>query len=220
MTTETTIAPPETLEEAVKNLGGVPLGRIRMKPAPGTATEKDVVAERDGPRRRLCELVDGVLVEKAMGAPESLLAAEIIRVMGNFVVEKKIGVILGADGMLRFAPGLVRIPDVSFIPWKRIPNTGFGNTPIPDYIPDLAVEVLSPSNTKGEMARKLRDYFVSGVRLVWVIDPIKQTAQVYTSPTDSRRISKTGTLHGEPVLPGFALRLPDLFAQMLPPQGD
>jgi Uma2 family endonuclease len=203
----------ETLAEFVENLGGIPLERIRMKPPPGLATEKDVIAEREGPKRRLCELVDGVLVEKAMGTKESLLAFEIGRLLGNFVAEQDLGAVLGADGMLRLAPGLVRIPDISFIPWNRIPNEEFGDDPIAAYVPDLAVEVLSPSNTRGEMDRKLRDYFLSGTRLVWLIQPKNQTAQVYTSPTDSRRVSKTGILHGDPVVLGFTLPLPDLFAR-------
>jgi Uma2 family endonuclease len=216
MTTKTTTT-PETLAEVLENLGGIPLERIRMKPAPGAATEKDVLAERAGPRRRLCELVDGVLVEKTMGARESLLAMEIGRLLGNFVDEHELGCVLGPDGMLRLAPGLVRIPDVSFIPWNRIPNEDFGDAPIAEYVPGLAIEVLSPSNTKGEIARKLRDYFVSGIRLVWVVDPKKQTAQIFTSPTDFRRIAKSGALSGDPVVPGFALPLPDLFAKTRPP---
>jgi Uma2 family endonuclease len=210
---ETTISSPETVAELIVNLGGIPLERVLVKPPLGSATEEDVIAAWEGPKKRLCELVDGVLVEKAMGTRESLFAGFITRVLGNFVDEADLGIVLGADGMLRLAPGLIRIPDVSFIPWERIPGEEVSDDPIAAYVPDLAVEVLSPSNTRGEIDRKLREYFDAGTSLVWVIQPKTQTAQAYTSPTDFRRIPKTGSLHGDPVLPGFVLSLPDLFSR-------
>jgi Uma2 family endonuclease len=211
--TETTISAPETLADLIANLGGIPLERILIKPPLGRATEKDVIAARAGPTKRLCELIDGVLVEKALGSKESLFAAYIVRLLGNFVDEDDLGIVLGADGMLRLRPGLVRIPDVSFIPWHRIPGEEVTDDPIAAYVPDLAVEVLSPSNTRAEIDRKLREYFETGTRLAWVIQPKTQTAEVYTSPTDFHRVAKTGSLDADPVLPSFALSLPDLFSR-------
>ena len=80
--------------------------------------------------------------------------------------------------------------------------------------PDLAVEVLSESNTAEEMARKLREYFAAGVRLVWMIDPRDRTATVFTGPELSRMLDETHTLDGGDVLPGFQLPLRDLFAEL------
>lgn len=154
----------------------------------------------------MCELVDGVLVEKPMSPKESALAMVIGRLLGNFVDEHDLGVVLGEAGMLGLFPGRVRIPDVSFIPWEKIPGEQVSGEPIASYAPDLAVEVLSPSNTRGEIDLKLRDYFLSGTRLVWVIQPKTEAARVYTSPEDSRRVGKIGKLLGEPVIPGFSLR--------------
>jgi Uma2 family endonuclease len=200
------------MAEVMERIGDIPLARIRMRPPPGTATEEDVLAAWAGPNRRLCELVDGVLVEKAVGLREALLAGEVIRMLGNFNNEKDLGVVLGADGMIRLEPGLVRIPDVSFIPWEVIPGEKVGDEAMSPYIPSLAVEVLSPSNTKKEIERKLRDYFLAGVRLVWVIEPKTETARAYTSPTEFRRIAKSGNLQGRDVLPGFSLPLAEVFA--------
>jgi Uma2 family endonuclease len=208
----------ETLAELVERLGDVPLERIRMRPPPGTATEQDVVAARQAPGRRLCELVDGVLVEKAMGTRESLLAGLILHVLWNYLEQNDLGQALGADGMLRLMPGLVRIPDVSFIAWERWPAA----TPearVADACPDLAIEVLSRKNAPKEIRRKLREYFFSGTRLVWVIQPKTQTAQVYTSPTEVRRVGKGGSLDGAAVLPGFTLSLKDLFGRADRPAG-
>jgi Uma2 family endonuclease len=197
--------------ELLEQLGEVPPERIRLQPPPGTAREQDVLIVRDEPERRLCELVDGVLVEKAMGSRESLLAGLILHRLWSFLEAHPLGIVLGADGMLRLWPGLVRIPDVSFISWERIPEKRFPDEAIVELVPELAVEVLSRSNTAKEMNRKLREYFQAGVRLVWVIQPKTQSARAYTSPTQSRRITRTGHLSGGEVVPGFSLALADLF---------
>jgi Uma2 family endonuclease len=109
--------------------------------------------------------------------------------------------------------GLVRIPDVSFISWSRLPGGELPDEPIASVIPDLAVEVLSESNTPQEIERKLREYFQAGVRLVWVVDPKTQSATVYTSPSRSRKVGKEEALSGGKVLPGFLLPLKELFAR-------
>jgi Uma2 family endonuclease len=202
----------ENLAELVKHLGGVPLKRILMKPLPGTATEKDVIAAARGPLRRLCELVDGILVEKAIGMQESQLAATIIYLLLSFLEEDDRGTVFGADNMLRLLPGLVRIPDVSYIPWEHLPGEKVtGEKAISPYVATLVVEVLSKSNTKKEIALKVREYFLAGTRLVWVIHPRTETAEVYTSPEDVRKVPADGVLDGGEVLPGFRLSLADLF---------
>jgi Uma2 family endonuclease len=205
--------PFDNLGELMERLGDVPPERIRMTPPPGTATERDVLAALKGPRKRLCELVDGVLVEKAVGTRESLLAGVIVQLLWNFVADDDLGVVLAADGLLRLMPGLVRIPDVSFIPWSGIPGERFSTKAIAPYVPDLAVEVLSKGNTRKEIQRKLRDYFLAGTRLVWVIQPRTQTAQVYASPTDFRTVPRSRRLDGGEVLPGFTLSLEEVFAR-------
>jgi Uma2 family endonuclease len=217
MATATAAVPrrPDTFADLLHLLGDVPLERIRAWPAPGTATEKDVVAARESAERRLCELVNGVLVEKAMGSKESFLAVMLAHLLFSFLDEKDLGVVLGADGALRLRLGLVRIPDVSFTPWSRMPKGELPDEPIATLVPTLAVEVLSESNTKNEMAQKLRDYFEAGVRLVWYIEPETETATVYTSPTKARPLGKDGVLEGGKVLPGFSLPLKDLFARAI-----
>jgi Uma2 family endonuclease len=173
-----------------------------------------VIAAESAREKRICELIDGVLVEKAMGAKESLLAAAIISLMGPFVKAHRLGVVLTEGGMLRLWPGRVRIPDVCFISWDRLPTREFPDKAIPDLAPDLAIEVLSRSNTKKEMRLKRLDYFQSGVQAVWEIQPKTQTAEVYISPTKRRRIAKDGTLDGGGILPGFKLPLKELFGYL------
>jgi Uma2 family endonuclease len=207
--------PPTTivsLRDLLDGLGGVAPDRVRFHPPPGTAKEKHVIEIHDR-ENRLCELVDGVLVEKVMGAKESLLAIELARSIGNYLEPVELGIVLGADGMLRLMPRLVRIPDVSFISWERIGSDQFPDEPIPDLVPDLAVEVLSEGNTKREMERKLHEYFEAGVRLVWFIDPKSRTVDAYTSPSEFRRYRNGQTLDGGSVLPGFKLPLRQFFAR-------
>src|SRR5262249_16810403 len=147
-----------TIAELLKQLGNVPPSRVRLRPTPGTATERDVI-EVEAREGKLCELVDGVLVEKAVGFTESYLAALLIRYLGPFPEDPDLGLGAGADAPLRLMPGLVRIPDVCFVSGEPLPGRKVPDEPIPDLAPDLAVEVISKSNTKPEMRRKLREYF-------------------------------------------------------------
>ena len=180
-----------------------------VSPGPGTATEKDVI-EAEMRENRLCELVDGTLVEKAMGFEESRLAGRLISLVNWYLEQHDLGICVGADGMMRIAPGLVQIPDLSFIAWDRLPGRESPQEPIPDLAPDLAVEVLSEGNTKAEMARKVREYFEAGVTLVWLIDPKKRTARVFSSVEKSASVRADQALDGGDVLPGFVLLLSDL----------
>lgn len=189
----------------------MPAGRIRREPAPGTATERDVVAIH-AREKRLCELVDGILVEKPMGYEESVLALELARLLGNFVAGRRLGLVTGEGGMMSLARGLVRIPDVAFVSYDRLPGRKPPRRPIPRLAPNLAVEVLSRSNTSKEMDRKLVDYFDAGVELVWFIDPRARNVEVFTSPGSSTMLKAGQTLTGGNVVPGFKLKLRDLFA--------
>jgi Uma2 family endonuclease len=194
-------------------LGGISPRRIRFHPAPGTATEADVI-EVETRENRHCELVDGVLVEKAVGYRESLLALVMSGFLRAFVVPRNLGLVSGADGMMRLFPGLVRIPDVAFVSWARVPGRRIPVDPIPDFAPDLAVEVLSRGNTDAEMARKRREYFAAGVRLVWLVDPELRIVTVFTGPEELTSLAESETLDGGDLLPGFQLPLSTLFAEL------
>jgi Uma2 family endonuclease len=212
MTPATELPEPVTMAELLKQLGGISPHRVRLRPAPGKATERDLLAlhNRTG---RLYELVQGVLVEKIMGYPESLLALWLGHLVQTFLDHQDLGILAGADGAMRLMPGLVRIPDISFVSWDRLPGREIPTEPIAGLAPDLAVEVLSGSNTKEEMERKLGEYFLAGVRLVWFVHPVKRTVQVFTSPETSVVLTEDYTLDGGEVLPGLALRLKQIFAR-------
>ena len=202
----------KTLADLLERLGDVPLHRIRFRPSPGTAVEQDVLdAESKG---LVCELVDGMLVEKAMGFRESLLAVALGQMLYSFTRPGNLGLVTGEQGTVRLFAGLVRIPDVAFTSWDHLPGRRVPTDPIPNLAPDLAVEVLSEGNTPGEMARKRHDYFTAGVRQVWLADPEKRTVDVYTTETEFTRLTEADVLDGGDVLPGFQLPLRAWFAEL------
>src|SRR2546423_8389313 len=142
MATATSKKLPETLGELLERPGDISPDRVRLDPPLGQATEKDLLylLRHTG---QICELVDGVLVEKVMGYTESSLTCDLIRLLGKFLDEHDLGNLAGADGTLRLMPHLVRVPDISFVRWEKLPNRQRPRKPIPDLVPDLAVEVLS-----------------------------------------------------------------------------
>ena len=179
---------------------------------------KDLVELLESDNKRLCELVDGVLVEKAMGWWESRLACILVRYLEAFVTEHKLGIVLGSDGAMRILKKQVRFPDVSFVSVANMPQAGISRTDrIPALVPTLAVEVLSesntPKNTPKEMKRKLRDYFKAGTLLVWLVNPEREQVEVYTSVTKKHVLGRDETLHGREPLPGFELPLVKLFTR-------
>ena len=111
--------------------------------------------------------------------------------------------------------GNVRIPDISFIPNTSFPTGELPDDVIWDVTPTLIVEVLSESNTRSEIDKKLSELFARGCRLAWVIDRKAQNAEEYTSPIESRVIGSYGWLNGGQVLPGFRIRLGELFSKSL-----
>jgi Uma2 family endonuclease len=193
---------------------GVPAQRVRFTAQKlGRATVRDLIAV-NGKKQTPCELVDGFLVEKPMGAEESFLAATIIGYLHVFLTDHDLGFVLAPDGPFRLAKRLVLMPDVSFVSWKQRPEHTIPDDPVPELYPDLAVEVISPSNTRKEIARKLTEYFKAGTTLAWVVYPKKRTVVVYTSPDQGRELTVGDRLDGGTVLPGFKLELKKLFAKL------
>jgi len=207
-------SPIRTLADLQRELGDIAADRILMVPSPGTATEQDLLRYVDGVDPVLCELVDGTLVEKPMGLRESILAVFLCSVIRQFVRERNLGIVTGSDGTLKLWQGLVRLPDVAYVSWDRIPGRRVPDEPVREIAPDLAVEVLSQSNTPREMERKRGEYFAANAQLVWEVDPESRTVTVYTSPSDFRLLEGDKVLDGGLVLPGFSLPLSELFGEL------
>lgn len=166
-------------------------------------------------RDRFWELVKGVIVEmSAAGFLHSLIAMFIAVALSNFVRPRDLGYVTGEQGgyIIERFPDTVRAPDVAFIGKERAVMTS-KFAPVP---PDLAVEVISPNDSWKELRDKALEYLRAGVRMVWLVDPVGQTAEIYRPADDGsvnlRVIGIDGVLEGVDVLPGFSLAMRDLFA--------
>ena len=197
---------PATVAELLERMKDFPPSRILLDPRPGTATELDVITAVDRDKH-LCELVDGVLVEKAMSYYESRVAAVLIHLLGTYLDKHNLGILLGADAMVRMQLGRVRLPDVSFFSWEQFPNRLLPRGQILGRTPDFAVEVISPSNTAGEMEQKRREYFAGRARLVWQVYPDTRRVRVYTAVEPFEELGEDETLTGGDVLPEFTLSI-------------
>lgn len=177
---------------------------------PYTLEEYERLGEDDAYK---LELVGGYLVREPR--PMSLhgrVAARLTRFLDEYAEAGGYGVVVvETDFLLAENPPTVRAPDVAFVSTDRLPESPYA----PVYWrfgPDLAVEVLSPSNRAGAMQRKVLEYLDAGSRLVWVIDPAERTAVAYRSRTEIRLLGPDDALDGGDVLPGFTLPLARLFA--------
>jgi Uma2 family endonuclease len=131
----------------------------------------------------------------------------------EFAARRTLGFVLGGGAWIRLAPGLVRIPDVSFIRWDRLPERQVPREPMPDLVPELVVEFFKAGSSHRELERKRREYFAAGVRLVWYVDPTYRAVTVYTGLNESRVLSAKDTLYGGDDLLGFAMSIEDWFAK-------
>ena len=162
----------------------------------------------------LYEVVDGRIVElPPMGAYESDIANFLAELLNEHARVGRLGrAFVELLFRIDVARGLKRRPDLAFVAatrWpygKRVPRGEAW-----DMIPDLAVEVVSKSNTGDEILAKLGDYFETGTELVWVVYPSARQVYIYTSRTDVRILVEPANLDGADVLPGFQLSLNRLF---------
>ncbi len=199
-----------TVADLHRKFGPIPFERIRQDPPPGRGTVDDVIRINDQ-EGRLYELVDGILVEKTVGFEESYVGGTVFKLLRDFVDDRGLGVVTPADGAVQLVIDLVRIPDVSFFSWDRMPGGEMPGDPVPLLVPDLAVEVISKNNTRKEMDDKLEEFFEKGVQLVWHVRPRLRVVDVSTSAAHFTRLTASMWLEGGDVLPGFSVRVGDLF---------
>ena len=155
------------------------------------------------------EYVEGELIPKM---PTSLKHGKIIsklllRLLPH-VYENELGDVYPADTGFRVGERLL-VPDVAFVSKARIPEDADKASPIP---PDLAVEVVSPTDMSERIEAKAFAYLAAGTQMVWVLKPKSETVTVYRSRTDIKLLTRNDTLTGEDVVEGFACPVAELFA--------
>jgi Uma2 family endonuclease len=157
------------------------------------------------------ELVDGKIVRTSQaGAWHGSIAAELVRQVANHVREYRLGRVISADTgfILRRAPDAVRAPDVSFVACDRLPHEPF--TSFFPGSPDLAVEVVSPSDSWHHIDCKLREYLDAGCGEVWIVEPGDRYVHVFSANARHHFVTNDQVLTSD-VLPGFSLRVGELF---------
>ena len=165
------------------------------------------------PSEGLYEIINGKVVEKTMGVYEVHIVNLIDFFLGRFAYDNQLGYVesemlfhFGGDGRSQ------RRPDVAFFSYQRWPKgRRFSSENALRVVPDLVVEVVSPTNSANEVEEKIVEYLEAGVRLVWVVYPITSRIYVHDGSSTVRVITRTGELDGGEVLPEFRLALSNLF---------
>lgn len=158
------------------------------------------------------ELVRGRIVREPLpGAPHGWLTGRLVERIGSYAREHGLGIVVTETGfLLSVEPPTVRGPDLAFLAREslppELPSQGFWRV-----APDLAIEVVSPSNTAAEIREKVLEYLASGSRLVWVVDPASRSVSAYRSRRDIALLTVEDALEGGDVLPGFRLPIAELF---------
>jgi len=161
------------------------------------------------------ELVRGeVVTMPPPGFLHGIVQLNVATLLKAFAKQHKLGRVTVESGVItEEGPGSVRGPDIAFWSFERLPV---------DHVPvvyanvaaDLCVEVKSPSNTPAKTTLKVREYFASGVRLVWVVDPEERTVTVYRKPGGGEEMWEEATITGEDVLPGFSCPVAEFFSEL------
>jgi len=179
--------------------------------ATATVTAEELL--HDPKREGRFELVRGEPRERAVPTyRHGRVGVTTTVVVGGFVHQHKLGDLIQDGGFVfQRDPDTVFLPDLSFVRADRVPSPD-QQQGYPDLVPDLVVEVLSPSNTPSETAEKVRIYLDTGVRLVWLLDPLQRSVTVHTPDGGARTLDSDDILDGGDVLPGFSVRVGELFA--------
>ncbi len=193
-----------------------PMSLAPREERPANYSPEDLLTMPDGER---FELVNGQLVEKSMSGLSSWVGGETLRRVGNFVLEHQLGWVFGSDcGFQCFAdaPKKVRKPDVAFVAKSKLPHgPSDGHMRVP---PDLAVEVVSPTDWWSELDAKVEEYLAAGVRSVWVVSPRTRIVHVYRAGNQVLRLREQDELTEPDILPGFHCRVGDLLPPATEPE--
>lgn len=167
------------------------------------------------------ELVDGELREQNVSFLSSFVAGEVFGFLRDHVKPRGLGWVTPEGTSYRCFrddPSRVRRADTAFHKLPRITAEQAQAEGHCSIVPDLVVEVISPHDLAGELSIKRNQWLKAGVQLIWIIDPLEETVEVYRADGTTARFGPTDTLTAEPVLPEFRVAMSDLFR--LPPTGN
>lgn len=186
---------------------------MTVKPLEKLYTIDDLLALPDDGNRY--ELHNGEIVEVGTSSQKhTVLGVWFVSMLYFFVKSHKLGGrVTGADGTYKLNELNIRVPDAAYVSKEKVATLPRGTVYCP-FAPDLAVEIKSPSNSKREMRDLAALYLSSGARLIWIVDFTAKRVQVYRAGQQPVEISGDGELDGYDVLPGFKVRLTEMFAEV------
>ena len=180
-----------------------------------TRTRKITVAEfeamPDDPGHRY-ELVDGNLVDMDGKPAHGKTTSEFSRLLGNHIYGAGLLLEVGTNTGFQLSPDTLRFPDVYVASLERMSQYNADAPGYPQLAPDVAIEVVSDSNTPAALARKIAEYFANGTRAVWIADPVPRTVAIRRPGQPEQVFGVGDLLSGEPEIPGFACPVADIFA--------
>jgi Uma2 family endonuclease len=174
----------------------------------GTATVEDLLKmPEDGQKY---ELVNGEIVVSPTGWKHSKIAIKISHILATFLEGHPIGMLAGPDLGVWLSNGNLRSPDITFVRNEKLPKEE-DQDKFAEFVPDLAVEVLSPSDRPQFVEEKIREFLENGVPIVWLVDPKQKTVTEYRSLSETQQYSGDDVISAEPVLPGFSCPISRFF---------
>lgn len=177
---------------------------MKTQPPARPATIEDLIRTPDDGQKY--ELVDGEIVVSPGGMVHSEIGGQILHLLKQALEGSETGRVYSSDVGIILPDGNVRSPDVCFVRREKLPE---GKSPeeFGEVIPDLVVEVLSPSDRIRRVADKIGEFLEAGVPLVWLVDPRSRSVTVYRSLTDTERLTENDTITAHPVLPDFSSKV-------------
>ena len=184
-----------------------------------THTRKITVAEframPDDPAHRY-ELVDGELVDRDGTPQHSIVGAGFAWLLRTHVRNAGLRLHVGISGGFQINAHTLRFPDVHVTTWERMAAYSESEGAWPHFAPDVAIEVVSASNTPAALARKTAEYFAGGTRAVWIADPNPRTVAIRRPGIPEQVLASDDMLSGDPEIPGFACPVAAIFAVLEP----
>ena len=158
------------------------------------------------------ELVDGELVDMDGAPPHGNVTGEIYMLIRLHVRAAGLPLNVGVSTGFRMNPYTLRFPDVQVTTVERMAAHDASAGGWPDFAPDVAIEVVSPSNTTSELNRKAREYFANGTLAMWIADPNPRSVTIRRPVVPDQVLGPDDTLNGDPEIPGFSCAVADIFA--------
>ena len=160
------------------------------------------------------ELVDGELIDMDGAPKHGAVAGEIYLLLRLHIRRSGLPLVVGVSTGFRMSPDTLRFPDVHVTHRDRMAEYNENAGGFPDFAPDVAIEVASPTNTPAALARKTEEYFANGTQAVWIADPVPRTVAIRRPGQPEQVFGVGDLLSGEPEIPGFACPVADIFAAL------